>query len=261
MPISQIMPGAAPYFHRGGPVGCLCLHGFTASPNEVLWLAQHLAGEGHTVYAPRLAGHGTYPADLARSTWMDWHASALDAYTVLRSQCEQVYICGLSMGGLLSLLVSMTEPVDGLVLMAVPILLYGSINTARWLKYMRPYADHTDRTAFPIYLRQQQKKRGEPQLGRVRYNRWSMAAIEQLLRLMDEVGGRLHEVTAPMLTIYSENDATVSLDHQRMIVSRVASQDVTAKLLKESGHILTQDVKAEIVFELVADFIAQRSTG
>ena len=53
----------------GGDVGCLVLHGFTATPSEVRWLAEHLAGQGHTVYAPRLAGHGTTPEALARTRW------------------------------------------------------------------------------------------------------------------------------------------------------------------------------------------------
>src|SRR4030095_16396304 len=97
----QIMPGAEPYFHRGGKVGCLCLHGFTASPAEVKWFAQHLAAEGYTVYAPRLAGHGTRPQDLARTRWTDWYASASDGYHLLRQQCEKVFVCGMSMGGLL----------------------------------------------------------------------------------------------------------------------------------------------------------------
>ncbi len=72
------MPGAEPRFHRGGLTGCLRPPGLAASPHEVAWLAADLAGRGCTVLAPRLAGHGTAPGDLARTRWRDWYASALD---------------------------------------------------------------------------------------------------------------------------------------------------------------------------------------
>lgn len=259
-----IMPGAAPYFQRGETgVGCLCLHGFTASPHEVLWLAQHLAGEGHTVYAPRLAGHGTHPTDLARMRWWDVLNSALDGYHVLKQQCDQVYIAGLSMGGVLALLCSLTVPVDGLIVMGAPMVLGGSFQPSRLrlAKYIRPYGDATDTSPFADYIRAEQEKRGEPVLGRIRYGMWSTAAVEQLALMIEHAITRLPEVTAPLLLIYSENDKTVPVICQQIIADGVRSADKQVVTLKQSGHILTQDIESPEVFRLAAAFIRESKAG
>jgi carboxylesterase len=258
-----IMPGARPYFHRGGSVGVLCLHGFTASPHEVLWLGQHLAEQGHTVYAPRLAGHGTFHTDLNPMRWTHWYASAQDGYHILRQQCEQVFVCGLSMGGLLALLLSTVEAVDGAVVMAVPLRIRSAITVGRmrWYKHLRPYSDQTDRSPFAEYIRTEQERRGEPVLGRVRYGLWSSAAVEELLRLTAVVHERLDKVTVPLLLLYSEADQTVALDSLDILRSGVSSSDVQTRIFQRSGHILTQDVEHEEVFREVSQFIAEHATS
>lgn len=262
MTSSPIMRGAEPFFHRGGKVGCLCIHGFTASPYEVLWLAQHLAAQGHTVYAPRLAGHGTNPLDLARTQWHDWLASAIDGVHLLRQQCDQVFVCGLSMGGLLALMLGMNEKVDGLAILAAPLVQHYPLKPAylRSVKYMRPYTDQTDKSEFASYLCAEQARRGEPVLGRIRYNMWPTAAVEQLARLIGEVSRRLPQVCVPLLGIYSENDLTVGMESFERLKHGVGSHDTEYHLIKKSGHILTQDIECEDVFQKVASFIAHRVT-
>jgi carboxylesterase len=60
------IPGAEPSLLRAGPSSCLLLHGFTANPEEMQFLADDLHRRGHTVLNVRLAGHGTTPRDLRR---------------------------------------------------------------------------------------------------------------------------------------------------------------------------------------------------
>jgi alpha-beta hydrolase superfamily lysophospholipase len=45
----------------GSDTGVLLIHGLMAAPEEVREWAQFLYEKGLTVYAPRLAGHGTSP--------------------------------------------------------------------------------------------------------------------------------------------------------------------------------------------------------
>ena len=54
-----IMPGAGAYWFEGNEVGCLILHGFTGTPQNVRPLADYLARRGLAVSVPRIAGHGT----------------------------------------------------------------------------------------------------------------------------------------------------------------------------------------------------------
>lgn len=257
------MPGATPYFHRGGAVGCLCLHGFTASPHEVLWLAQHLSQQGYTVYAPRLAGHGTNPRDLARMQWVDWLNSALDAYHLLRQQCDQVYVCGLSMGGIVALLTSLHVPVDGVVAMAPPLKFEGLVQPGvlRFVKYLRPWTDQTDRSPFEQYIREQQQQRGEPVYGRVRYGLWSTAALEQLALMSAELVRRLPEIDVPVLALYSEKDKTVGTTSLQILQAGMNNPKLESYVFKKSDHILTQDIEYPEVFERVTAFIATHAAG
>lgn len=255
-----IMPGAQPYFARGGATGVLVMHGFTATPHEVEWLAQHLAAQGYTVYAPRLAGHGTNDRDLARVHWQDWIASALDGVTLLRAQCDRVYVCGLSMGGTVALMTASHTPVDGVAALAAPVVVFPGMDPARLrlLKRVRPYTDQTDRSPFADYLLDQQRQRGEPTLGRVRYNQWSTAGVEQLMRLIDATQARLTQITAPVLAVYSNNDATVRphhLDALKAGLTRAASLEV--HVLEHSSHILTQDRERDAVFDWVTAFVGK----
>jgi carboxylesterase len=255
-----VMQGASPYFHRGGQVGVLCLHGFTASPQEMLWLSQHLAAEGYTVYAPRLAGHGTRPRDLARSLWTDWLHSAMDACEILKQQCDRVFVAGLSMGGSLALLLSTYVEVSGVIAMAAPLRPYPKLGPRRLriLKRVRPYTDHTDRSAFEAYVRQQQIERGEPAVGRARYTLWPTAAVEQLMRLIPVVILRLPQVTAPALLLYSNVDLTVNVASLEVALANISSADVEHHVFETSGHVLTQDHEHREVFERVSSFIAAR---
>ncbi len=58
-----ILPGGGAYWFEGNDVGCLLVHGFTGTPQNVRPLADYLARRGLAVSAPRMPGHGTTVAD------------------------------------------------------------------------------------------------------------------------------------------------------------------------------------------------------
>jgi carboxylesterase len=261
--IPKIMQGAEPFFYPGGRVGCLCLHGITASPAEVRWLGGDLATHGLTVYGPRLAGHGAEYRHLARLRWQDWYLSALDGYHMLRQQCDQIFVAGLSMGALLALTMASSQPVDGLVVMAAPLKLPSarSLAMARWIKLWRRYMYMPDTSDFPTRLTAEQERRREPVLGRVRYDWWATQALEELHALMTVTDQRLHQVTAPTLLIYSESDETVPLINQQYIHERLGSDTVECVTYQRSGHILAQDYDYQDVIERAAAFINKHTTS
>src|SRR5262249_43974775 len=60
------------------------------------------------VLGPQLAGHGIGTGiegtrALARTGWRDWYASVERAYVELSHECDRIFVCGLSLGGLLTL--------------------------------------------------------------------------------------------------------------------------------------------------------------
>lgn len=252
------MPGAEPFLlHGNNGTGCLCLHGVSASPHEMRWFGEHLHGQGITTYGARLTGHGIHYKHLRHVHWQDWYSAALDGYHLLRSQCDRVFVAGLSMGGLLTLLLAANEPVDGLIVMASPLKLSSArtMRLARWIKYVRPFLHMPDRSDFPQRIQSTQRQRGDTIIGRVRYDHWATQAVEEVYNLMQVAGESLAQITAPALLMYAEKDQTVALDNLDYVRSRLSSQHIETEVLPRSGHILTQDYDHERVFVRAAGFI------
>jgi carboxylesterase len=252
------LDGAEPFFYRGNQTGVLCLHGLTAAPHEVAWFGQHLAQtHGYTVYGPRLTLHGGDFRDMRRARWQDWYRAAYDGLTVLRAQCQRVAVAGLSLGGLLTLLLGAWHQPDALIVMAAPLSLPDArlLPHARWIKFVRPFFDAQDKTDFPQRLKSTQAQRGERPHGRVRYSRWAGRAAQELHTIMGVADALLPQITAPTLTIYSENDQTVPLFNQTRLTYGLSNAPVQAVTVQQSGHILTQDHDHALVFQHAADFL------
>ncbi len=257
--IPPLRRGAEPFLLDGGPVGCVCTHGFTASPEEIRWLAEYLNVRGLTIFAPRLSGHGTTPARMSMQPWQDWYDDVRDGVALLRARCQQVWAVGLSMGGLLSLRIAAAGLVDGAVVMAAPITLNNRLMPySRWVRHVWRY-----RRANPgdldARVRAVQRAMGRDDYGRVAYDdQTSIASVAQLHALMVEVRRCLPAVTIPLLLMYSKNDRTVPFDNLRQIAEGVRSADLVQQVLERSDHVLTQDIERDTVFEMVWDFIQAR---
>ena len=81
------------------------IHGFTGVPSHFRPLAHELNEAGWTVNVPRLAGHGTSMEDLATTGPEDWIESARRAVAEV-SDHSRIHVAGLSMGGLISLILA-----------------------------------------------------------------------------------------------------------------------------------------------------------
>ena len=255
--IPQIMPGADVFYLPGSKTGVLVLHGIAASPHEVHWLGEYLHQRGLTVFGPRIVGHGANYRDLSRMRWQDWYLSALDGYKLLHATCDQVFLCGMSMGGLLSTLLALNYPVTGLILLATPFQLESenAMRMARYIRFFRRFLHMPDRSGFPDRLLEIQRSRGVPVIGRVRYDMWATQSVSELYRLMIFARQQLSELTLPTFLAYSEHDPTVPLSNLDYVRERISSAHVETLVVQEGGHILTQDHAHEKVFETVAKFI------
>jgi carboxylesterase len=256
--------GAEPFFYRGnGKVGCLCLHGFTASPDEVRWLGECLSGAGVTTYGPRLFAHGYRNQDMLRVRWEDWYMSALDAYHVLKNQCEQIFVAGLSMGGLLSLMLASQVETAGVIAMAAPLYTYPTnppLELAPFLKWVRRWNVVGENQALIDRLAAEQPRRGFPAVGRVRYDLWSTHAIGEFYKTSLLAFDALPHITAPMLLVYAPKDDAVPIGNIEWIKRHaVNAVQIDTVILRESGHIVTQDVECDEVFDAAIKFVQQNA--
>ena len=116
----MIIPGGQPYFLPGGPFGCLLIHSFASSPQEMRWLGTRLNQNGFTVLSIRLFGHATNFNDLRRTRYSDWIASMEDGLSLLQKQCNKIVVVGASLGSALALIAGAKHPVDAIVAISPP---------------------------------------------------------------------------------------------------------------------------------------------
>ncbi len=247
----QLMPGGEPFFFGGGSTGCLLIHGFTGTPNEMRGLGEYLAARGLTALGVRLAGHGTTVEDMEKTTWPDWYASAEEGLTELQKQCDEVFLVGLSLGGGLALHIAAHRPLAGVVAMSTP------ITVADWrLKYVG---------VLKHLVRFSRKKANNglrdptARARHVGYNRIPTRCAESLrdfLRLLDD---ELPRVTVPTLLLHARHDTQVPPENMPYIYSRISSADKKMVWLENSDHVITEDYDKEQAFAHTYAFIRQHS--
>ncbi len=241
-----LRPGGEPFFFPGGPIGVLLIHGFTGAPHEMRRLGVFLADRGMTALGIRLPGHGTRPEDLRQVTWRDWAEAVAMGAETLRERCERVFLCGLSLGGVLALYEAARRPPDGLIVMASPYRIRDIRLHFLWLlKRLIPNVGKPSPELRDPEARAEQ----------VSYSWYPLTAVEELLHVLRAAAACLPQVRCPALLIYSRSDRTVPPDHGWAIYHRLGSPDKTIHWLVHSGHVIPEDIEREEAFEQIERFI------
>jgi carboxylesterase len=256
--MSQIIATAEPFFFPGSKTGCLLIHGFTGAPKEMRWMGEYLMDRGYSVLGIRLAGHATQPGDMIRSRWTDWTASVEDGYQLLHGLADHIYLIGLSMGGILALLMSTRLDVKGVVGISTP---YQLADDWR-LKYIEFLS------IFQAYL---PKVKGQPGSGwvdqeareeHVSYPQNPVRSIAELNKLTTNMRAALPKVRLPVLLIHSKGDKYVLPENMELIYKELVNvQDKTKLYVTNSGHVVTRDAARLQAFQAAAEFIRRVESG
>ena len=251
----MIIPTAEPFFFLGKPgqPSCLLIHGFTGAPKEMRWMGEYLSQQGFPCLGIRLAGHATRPEDMIRSRYTDWMASVEDGYHILRDVTDRVYLMGLSMGGVLSLLMSTHLDVAGVVAMSTPYRLpydypaWAMRIASRFLRYQPKSKDDSgsswfDKAAYAEHFS---------------YPQNPVRSGAELQLLITEMRRALPNVDVPVLLIHSKNDTYVLPENVEHIYTDLGTSDKTKLYVTEAGHVVTRDTARDQVFELASEFICR----
>jgi carboxylesterase len=243
-----ILPGAGGYWFEGNDVGCLILHGFTGTPQNVRPLADYLAHRGLTVAVPRIAGHGTTVEDLDRTGPDDWLGSAETALAEMRKTCSQIVVAGISLGGTYALELAVRHPnLAGIVAIAAPVLDIPPLD-AVVKDPKRPRAIEAPWAKTGVLTR-------DLAAGGIVYLEMPVAALELGLDLIRSVRTRLPQVGVPVLLIFGDQDAIVDKANGPYILEHVGSSDKRLLALPDSSHEITLDYDRERIAVEVYDFI------
>ena len=215
-------------------------------------MGEYLNQQGYTCLGVRLAGHATHPEDMIRSRYTDWIASVEDSYHLLRGVSDTVFLMGLSMGGVLSLLMSTRLEVKGVVALSTlsrlptdyPIWLLQLVSLV--MRY-RPKTKETpgsgwfDKSAYKDH---------------VSYMKNPVRSVVELKKLIIELHKALPKVNVPVLLMHSKDDTYVLPENMEHIYAGlVNAQDKTKLYITGSGHVLPRDAARQQVFQSALEFI------
>lgn len=203
----------------------LLVHGFTASPREMLPLGRILQHHNFTVYGVRLPGHGTSPEDLATRRASEWQASIEHSYQSLVKMDFRVSVAGLSTGAVLALKLALQHPPDKLILLSPFLQLqHFLVPFAGLLSHLIPYQNRDISASESPFYYQQRPLRG----------------IAQINRLCRQLHGKLDLITAPSLILTSTGDATIAKGTAAKIYQQLGSKQKQFHCYgTEVPHVLT----------------------
>ncbi len=227
-------------------IGCLCIHGFTGAPFEVEPLVKYL--KEHTqwrIAVPTLPGHGD-SLQLKGVRYQQWVKHAEQELEKLLETCEQVYVIGFSMGGIIASYLAVHYPIKKLILLSA---------AAYYVNPKQLALDVADmvRDSFKGRL-------AENELF-VRYKRkiieTPIAATLQFQRLVSSVRPLLNKVNIPTLIAQGESDGVVPPKSAKYLYEHIGTPHKKLVFLKDSKHLICHCNEREKLFHEVVNFLSQ----
>ena len=163
---------------------------------------------------------------------------------------KRLHLVGLSMGGLLSLLLAPTFGADSVSTINAP---------QRIHDRFAPLAGLIQKI-WPLH-RWERDTPPDPKVADywVQYDGAHLHSVTQLLHLIQATGKNLDKVTCPVLIIQSKTDETVRPESANHLYDGLASSRKRIVWLDQSVHVATLDVERERIYRAVLERIRLRS--
>lgn len=246
--------------------GVLLIHGLMAAPEEVREWADFLFSKGYTVYAPRMAGHGTSADDLSRRKMQEWIDSVDRGHEILKACCQHITIAGFSTGGAVALHQVIKKPAafEALISISAPL---------KFKKFSSHFAETVNNWNIAlgfiehsplgnmINTRPLKKEfvTNHADNPHINYLRCPVNSIVQIKLMMKGVYSGLSSIKIPTLIIHANGDPKVDVQSGRDIFKRIKSEnkqyqeidfhlhgivrgEITKKVFKEVGNFLSVNV-------------------
>ena len=220
-----------PVHYKGNDCGILLIHGFTGSCAHMRPLADDLAARGYTVRTINLPGHALTEADMAKADWQQWlHAAKEAAYQMLQ-EVRVFTVAGLSMGGVLALLIAQQMKVDACVTISAP-----TAVKARMLPLAGLLSPLVPRIAWGMADDRHTWIDKDYDFG---YTGFPTAKGADLYRLMKMANRNLFNIQCPILAVQSDADETIRAGSADHILEGVSSKVRRKLWLNGMPHVVT----------------------
>jgi carboxylesterase len=210
-----------------------------------------LADAGYTVVAPLLAGHGTSIEDMAQTGRDDWIESVRQAHASLAERHDRVHFVGLSMGGLISIIVGEEVGATTITTINSPIVFRDKkIYLAALARFFQPEVHwpeedppDLDEDVRPYWLT---------------YSGFPTKASVGLLSISRQALATAARVSCPALVIQSLVDETVDPRSAKKLVEALGSA-TRLVWLERSRHNALLDRERDVIHGAVLDHLATDS--
>lgn len=238
-------PLAKEFLLEGDRRGVLLIHGFTGTPAQLRPLGEALNREGYSVLAVLLPGHGTTIEDMETRKWSDWLHAVRDAFNTLARKCDDIFVAGLSMGGILALIMAEEMPVKAAVSIASPLRL------KNWAAYFSALAGPFMRyQGWPKDPDKAGIKENEYHIG---YSATPVRKVPDLLRLVRMAEHGLDKITCPLLIVQPLMDDTVRQDSPQFICAGAVHSPWKEILrLENSKHVCTVEPEFDKLYNAIS---------
>lgn len=248
--LEQVTRMSAPFELKITPnpkKGILLTHGFLSSPYIMKSLGEDFAKADFLVRAILLPGHGTYYQDLDNYTWQDWMSAVRFGYDSLTQDCEEIYLCGFSIGATLSLMIALDEINNANSKLKKIILLAPCFGIS-------PFAQ-----SFPLLIKTKLNKflpqlfctQAEPEhLGS--YKQFSLYSVSQIVLLLKSLNKKLsayqeHKFPLPTYVAASGEDATVKFAPILNFVNTYLNQNSYFRIYSNKNIALPKTVPSILI--------------
>ena len=247
-PVADLtLPEAQPFFLKGGEHGVLLIHGFTGSAAHMRPIGEYLHAQGFTVMGINLPGHAATMDDMGKSNWRQWLQAAKEACADLKAHCRFVSVMGLSMGGVLTLLLAEEMGLTAAVTVSPPMDVQNK--GLPFARLAAPFMPVIMWRANPDRVAQLDSRYD---LGYPGFPTKKGADLWRLIRMARK---NLYAVTCPVLVVQSHGDETISADSADVILRGVSSKRKGVLWLDDVPHVCTISREAENIAHAAAEHL------
>ena len=234
-------------YNKSSRIGIMLIHGFTNTTFELTKLIDFLSSKNFNVCAYNLPGHGTSVQECNDSTYQEWLTFTEEKFAELSSSCDQVFICGISMGALLAMNISTLFPINGLISVA-PVL---EFNKPIKIYFLNPLLCHVIKSRPKKY----EFNKGEKIY--YGYNKWPLIALNEVRKLSKYIyKDVLANIKCPTLLIHSTDDQTSLFNNYTIAKNYIGSDNLTSLIVEKSHHnIFDCDIEKTLIHQTILDFI------
>lgn len=223
-------------------IGCLLIHGLGGRPAEVAPLARYMQARGIATFSPQLKGHTGNKDDLQGVSYRQWIESGERAFERLSSFCQNIFIVGFSMGGLIAANLPHSPNVKGIITLNTPIY---PVNLSRMAKnliydiktrkfdYLRSYVLSSLKVPFSTLI--------------------------EFLKLLNVTKSKFKDICYPLFVAQSMEDDVVLPKSALYIYKNANSPNKIIKFYRAANHFICHSPIAGELFNDILAFIEQQS--